>query len=133
MLINYSNHPSARWTAEQIQAAQAAYGDIYDIPFPAVPVELGSGEVLQEAMTETERILKVLSTREDDHNAVMCQGEFTLTFAVTALLQKAGVRVVCAVSDRVTRETVENGVPVKVSEFRFAGFRVYADLPAVFQ
>ena len=35
IFVNHTNHPSARWSAEQISAAQV-YGEILDMPFPAV-------------------------------------------------------------------------------------------------
>ena len=36
MFINFSNHPSVRWSAEQTAAAMK-FGDIVDLPFPDVP------------------------------------------------------------------------------------------------
>ena len=35
MFINFSNHPSVRWSAEQTAAA-IEFGDIVDVPFPDV-------------------------------------------------------------------------------------------------
>ena len=36
MLINLSNHPFAKWSKEQTQAAIHQYGNIVDMPFPQV-------------------------------------------------------------------------------------------------
>lgn len=36
MLLNLSNHPAAKWSAAQIQAAQKEFGDLHDLPFPAI-------------------------------------------------------------------------------------------------
>ena len=58
--------------------------------------------------------------------AVLCQGEFTLAFAVTERLKAAGVVVLAASSDRVIEtEADENGETRKVSVFRFTRFRRY--------
>ena len=35
MLINFTNHPSAQWSAEQTAAAQV-YGKVIDLAFPAI-------------------------------------------------------------------------------------------------
>jgi len=35
MFINFTNHPSAQWSAEQKAAAQA-YGEVIDLAFPAI-------------------------------------------------------------------------------------------------
>lgn len=35
MFINFTNHPSAQWSAEQ-KAAALAYGEVIDLAFPAI-------------------------------------------------------------------------------------------------
>ena len=125
MFINYSNHPSGSWADNQKSAAQAEYGSITDVPFPVVPVTFTSEAVGQLAETEVRKILKMLQESEDGQNAVMCQGEFSLSYAVIAGLQKAGVRVVSAVSERKTVVKIQDGASVKTSVFRFAGYREY--------
>ena len=125
MFINYSNHPSAGWMDDQKNAASIEYGSIVDVPFPAVPVGYTSDDIRQLAEAEVKGILDVLQESTDSRNAVMCQGEFTLSYAVISRLQAAGIRVVSAVSERKTVEKIENGTSVKTSVFRFAGFREY--------
>ena len=44
MLANFSNHPSAVWSAEQKSAA-AEYGEIRDLTFPAVPAGADTADV----------------------------------------------------------------------------------------
>ena len=125
MFINYSNHPSAGWMDEQKNEASTAYGSIADVPFPAVPVEYTSDEVRQLAEAEVKKLRNELQESSDIRNAVMCQGEFTLSYAVIFGLQAAGIRVVSAVSERKTVEKIENGTSGKTSFFCFAGFREY--------
>ena len=125
MFINYSNHPSGSWADSQKRAALAEYGSITDVPFPVISVTFTSEAVGQLAETEVRKLLKMLQESEDGQNAVMCQGEFSLSYAVIAGLQKAGVRVVSAVSERKTVVKIQDGASVKTSVFRFAGYREY--------
>ncbi len=124
MFINFSNHPSARWSREQTQAAQQKYGPVTDLPFPNVDISFTPDQIHAMALEETDKILSLLKESREE-NAVMCQGEFTLCFSVVSMLQKAGVRAVSAVTERITEDTEENGVIVKKSVFRFAGYREY--------
>ncbi len=38
MLVNFTNHPSSQWGERQLREAEK-YGDIVDVPFPAVDPE----------------------------------------------------------------------------------------------
>ena len=58
--------------------------------------------------------------------AVMCQGEFTLTYHVVRLLKEHGITVVSACSERKSVEKKkEDGTVYKSAVFRFAQFREY--------
>lgn len=119
IFINFSNHPSSRWSKEQLAAAEK-YGRVADEPFPAVPADMDEAGVARLADEAARRILA--------HHpaAVLCQGEFTLAFAVVERLKAAGVVVLAASSDRVIKtEADENGETRKVSVFRFTRFRRY--------
>ena len=35
VFVNFSNHPSLRWSDEQLKVARQQYGEIIDVPFPA--------------------------------------------------------------------------------------------------
>ena len=124
MFINYSNHPSSSWSVEQKKAAGQEFGQIRDMPFPEVEVSFTSNDIHNLAVLEAERILGLIA-ESGEKNAVMCQGEFTLCFSVVSILQKAGVKVVSAVSKRETEEITENGASIRKSVFRFRGFREY--------
>ena len=119
LFINFSNHPSARWSRSQLSAAEA-YGRVMDEPFPIVPADMDEAGVARLADEAAERILARKPA------AVLCQGEFTLAFAVTERLKAKGVTVLAASSDRVIEtERDENGETRKVSVFRFTRFRKY--------
>lgn len=119
VFVNFSNHPSSRWSKEQMAAAEK-YGRVIDEPFPAVPANLDERGV---ALLADESVLRIMSHHPV---AVLCQGEFTLTFAVVERLKAEDVKVLAASSDRVIEtETDENGGTRKVTVFRFTRFRAY--------
>lgn len=80
MFINFSNHPSAGWSAEQTAAA-IEFGDIVDLPFPNVPAGADTAAVSELA---DEYCAKILPLRAD---VVLVQGEMSLLFAVAGRLQ----------------------------------------------
>lgn len=119
MFINCSNHKSPDWTPEQKRAAEV-WGEIVDFPFPAVDANADEQEIVALADRISEEIVNMKPA------AVMCQGEFTLTYALIKNLSKQRIPVVAACSERRTIETkLENGETEKVSRFEFVRFRRY--------
>ncbi len=121
MLINLTNHPAAMWSDEQRSAAER-YGSVADMPFPPVPPEATEEDVVRLADEITDRILR----RRPD--AVLCQGEMTLTYAIVRRLAREGVPALAACTERVTSEAPQpDGSVIKTSRFLFRGFRRYPD------
>lgn len=119
IFINHTNHPSARWSAEQITASRA-YGQIADMPFPAVAAEATTEEVRELVREQAEKIMSM------EPAAVLCQGEFNYTFAMVERLKTLGVKVVAATSERTVHEEImPDGSTRQVSTFRFVQFREY--------
>lgn len=119
IFINHTNHPSARWSAEQISAAKV-YGEIVDVPFPAIDDEATAQEVRELAEANAEKILSLKPA------AVLCQGEFNYTFALVERLKTFGVPVLAATSKRVSAEEIlPDGSTRQVSTFCFVQFREY--------
>ena len=119
IFINHTNHPSARWSAEQISAAKI-YGEIVDVPFPAIDDEATAQEVRTLAESNAEKILALKPA------AVLCQGEFNYTFALVERLKTFGVTVFAATSKRVSvEEILPDGSTQRVSTFHFVQFREY--------
>lgn len=117
--INHSNHPSARWSYAQRKAAEA-YGPIEDMPFPNIEPMWSEEQV---AALADENGAAIIAKQPA---AVLCQGEFTYTFALIERLRKAGITVVAACSERVVHETVDgDGVSHKTAEFSFIQFRKF--------
>ena len=112
--VNFTNHPSDRWSKEQTNAAEE-YGPIVDVQFPEVAPDLTKEEVALLASDYVSRIMDIHPA------AVLCQGEFTLCYAVINELKERGVKVLAACSRRIVEDT-DTG---KITVFIFEGFREY--------
>ena len=119
MFVNYSNHPSSKWNKEQIEAA-SEYGNIIDVPFFQVDPACSSDEVKTIAEKETEKIMSY------DPSAVLCVGDFSLTYQIVTNLKEKGIKVLSASSKReVIEEKTDSGENTKKTVFKFEGFREY--------
>lgn len=119
IFVNHTNHPSARWSAEQVAASQL-YGEIKDVPFPAINPRASSDDIKELVEENLEKILAL------NPRAVLCQGEFNYTFALVERLKAAGVVVLAATSERVaTVEILPDGSARQSSIFKFVMFREY--------
>jgi CRISPR-associated protein Csx16 len=118
VFINLSNHPSARWSPAQIEAARRFVPEIRDWPFPAVPPEADAAEIKNLAGQTTEQVLAALPGATH----AMVQGEFTLVHALVRELQRRGI--VC-VSATTRRDVVEADGGVKTTRFEFVRFREF--------
>lgn len=112
--VNFTNHPSERWPENQRQAAEA-FGEIVDVPFPAVEPDQDEAYIMRLADEYEEKILAY------QPNVVLCQGEFCLVYQIVSRLKEKGIRVVAACSERVVKEEGN----VKTAVFEFRRFRVY--------
>lgn len=120
VFINFSNHPSSNWSKNQKNAVSDQYkAQIVDIAFPLVSASADEEEISVLAKECIETICS--------HNpkAVMCQGEFGLTYQVITLLKQKGILTVYSCSERKTIEKKTDSGTVKTSEFCFVRFREY--------
>lgn len=118
--INFSNHPSSNWSNEQLYAIRMfTGGTIIDIPFPQVSASADESEITMLASDYLDTICSFHPA------AVMCQGEFGLTYQVVKQLKDIGIRVVYSCSERSTVEEKTETGSVKTSEFTFVRFREY--------
>ena len=119
IFINHTNHPSERWSVEQVAAAQT-YGEIFDMPFPAVDASASCKEVHELVKVHLKKIIAL------EPSAVLCQGEFNYTFAMVEQLKIFGIKVVAATSERIgNTEILPDGSTRQISTFRFVQFREY--------
>ena len=115
MFVNISNHPSENWCEKQRAAALDLGRELKDIPFPSVPPEWTTSQVSCLA----DEIVSQL-TKSTTH--AMVSGEFVLTNALVARMQRKGIKCYAATS---TRSVFFNESGEKVSVFQFVQFREY--------
>lgn len=117
--VNFSNHNSENWSQKQVKASEK-WGKIVNIAFPHISPNADEAEIQQLAQKYICEIVKYNPT------AVMCQGEFTLSYAVINGLKERGITVVSACSERrAVEEVQDDGSVRKYSVFEFVQFRRY--------
>lgn len=119
MFINVSNHPSSKWKSEQYQAAEK-WGEVIDIPFPAIP-SLWDGEQVREIALEYLDRIKQLAPVHVNDTVIHVVGEPVFTYMLVTQLLAEGYEVVASTTDR---EVVFKGEE-KISVFKFVRFRPY--------
>ncbi len=125
MLINLSNHPSAKWDSGQKQSVEKQYDSVTDLPFPDIDPMADELYIIAMAKKIVEQCLNILKDNlSEQNNAVHIMGEMTLTYAVVSELQKHNIKCVASTSRREVAET-RNGW--KNSIFRFCRFREYVE------
>ncbi len=118
MLVNFSNHPSRYWGSRQRETSRC-YGDIIDLPFPAVAPNCGYEQLQALAQEWVQKILEL----GDAHDlTVHIMGEMTFTFMVITKLKEMGIKCIASTTER---KTTYNADGTKVSEFQFVKFREY--------
>lgn len=118
MLINLSNHPSAKWSDAQLRSAKEQFGGrIVDIPFPQVAPDGDEAYIERLAGQVCSGIVEM-----ENIDAVHVMGEMTLTLAIVHRLSSSGFSCVASTTQRVVRE-----LPFGQSEstFSFVRFRKY--------
>ena len=119
--INLSNHPSTKWSEEQLNSAKQYSENIIDIPYPNIP-QTATQEQIRDIMKDT--LEKVV---EANPKTVMCMGENITCHNFVKELEDKGINVVVAVTKPSGTKTIENpdGTTKQVSVFKFEGFRDY--------
>lgn len=119
MLINLSNHPMEHWDKKQLRETEK-YGEIIDMPFPAISPDLSDEELNSLVEEYYKRIL------EYENPVVMIQGEFVFVYRLVTKLKKVGIKALASCSQRVASEQMMgDGRVVKTTVFSFAGYREY--------
>lgn len=118
LFLNLSNHPSSHWSEEQFAAARE-YGEIKDIPFPAVDENLDEEGI--DALAD-EYFEKIKEVSDFIPCTVHIMGEMTFTYALVNKLKEAGYTPVASTSWRDVQIQEDGSKQVK---FHFCRFRKY--------
>lgn len=119
--VNFSNHNSSKWAPSQVEAAEK-YGDIVDVPFPAVNPSATKEDIQTLAEKSVSEILA------QHPSIVMVQGESTLVYAVVNKLQSKGIPCCAACTRRRSEEELQQLSAAGLTRegmFAFMGFREY--------
>lgn len=119
--INLSTQPSKLWSKEQIEAAEK-FGTVKDWEFPEVPPNAGTETIYDMADFLAGRLIMA------NPEAVLIQGEITLTYAIVNELDRRNVdfHIFAATTEKVEKEiTMEDGSTKKEVEDKFVRFREY--------
>ncbi len=119
--VNLSNHPSERWSEDQLAAARTLATPVIDVPFPIVP----AGADLAEVEALVDAVLGAIDQLDAPVSAAMVGGELTATMLLVGRLQARGVRCVAATT---ARDVVDEPDGTRRSRFRFVRFRAYPSL-----
>lgn len=119
MLINLSNHPSAKWPENQINVATQLYGNVVDLPFPNVD-PTGDEEYITNLANEY--LAKVLEIAQQDIVYVHIMGEMTLTHKLVNMLSINNITCIASTTQRIVEE---GPAGEKIVTFRFERFRRY--------
>lgn len=117
MFINLTNHPSEKWSEEQLKAAQS-YGKVVDLSFPIIEPTFTKEDVMFLVKECTETILGL----KDGYTVVHVMGEMTFTYNLVNSLKDAGITCLASTTERNTVMTPDGK---KISEFKFVKFREY--------
>lgn len=125
LFINFSNHPSNKWSETQLQAAKELAEQVIDRPFPNIPSYWDMEEVLQKVDLEIAEIELMLDKKgivDPNDVIIMVQGEFVFTHAFVNACADIYVQCYAATSER---KVVENADGTKTVHYQFIKFRSY--------
>lgn len=122
IFINLTNHPSAKWSSEQLTASRK-YGEVVDMAFPPVAATANILDIMGLARS---MVADICGAYSDSEIRVLVQGEMTLTHALVCEFHKNIIDCYAACSDRITEEVVNSdGTTTKKAIFKFVQFRMY--------
>src|SRR5574344_2175545 len=121
MLINLSNHPSALWPSEQLEAANSIYHDIVDIVFPSISPEID--EIGINHLVDN--YIQIINGITEGRNyEVHVMGEMTFTLLIVKRLQEKGITCIASTTERKVTEMADGK---RITQFNFVRFRKYSE------
>lgn len=124
MLINLSNHPSANWSEEQIEAAKLQFDEIVDLQFPQInphwnleQVEEFAGEFFMDFLKDCE-----FGKYDKKNLTVHIMGELTFCYLMINMFKIKNIKCVASTTERIVIEEIDGK---KTAQFRFVQFRDY--------
>lgn len=119
--INYTNHPTCRWSKAQLDAAKSISDVIVDIPFPSISPYISASEIYSIAAEQAENIVRLYP----QETIVHISGEFTFVVAFVSYMQKYYSHKITCITSTSERNITENPDGTKTVKFDFVQFRAY--------
>lgn len=124
IFINYSNHPSSKWSKQQLDAAKAISDSIVDVQFPAIDPNMSEGDIAEFAKEQLSYILHNLTEEGKDEVIFHIAGELTYVAYFVSYCNKYANNITCLTSTS-KRNVLENTDGTKTIKFDFVKFRKY--------
>lgn len=118
--INLSNHPSADWTEEQLEAARKL-GQIIDVEFPDVHPDWEAQEIERQTKTIVSQVHQMVNG-DTIGTTIHVMGEMNMTYNLVHSLTSIGYRCVASTTKRDVESKPDGS---KISTFHFVAFRDY--------
>lgn len=123
IFINYSNHPTSKWSEDQLNAAKEMADRVVDEPFPQINPEATEFDVVDLAKSEINRLFQTYSGY--DEFVIHIAGEMTfVTYFVSQINKWWAANAIC-ITSTTKRDVVENEDGSKTVKFGFVRFRQY--------
>lgn len=127
IFINHSNHPSNKWTQEQLDAAKDycrvfnpnAEVEIIDVPFPNIDPDDSNIAVAHQAIRQAQEFEKLSL----NHRVILhVMGEMTYTYNIVKACTDMGIVCIASTTERINAENPDGS---KTVQFKFCQFRQY--------
>lgn len=123
LFINYSNHPTSKWSEEQLNAAKEMADRVVDESFPQINPEATEFDVIDLAKSEINRLFQTYSGY--DEFVIHIAGEMTFTAYFVSQINKWWAADAICITSTTKRDVVENSDGSKTVKFGFVRFRQY--------
>lgn len=131
MLINLSDHPAAKWSRTQREAAEQQFGSVEDMPFPVIDPTASLEDVARVAREYADTCEQRLNTAADGGtesrptsgaHAVHLMGEFTFTYLFVKEMEERDILCIASTTERIVTDNPDGS---KTTVFQFVQFRPY--------
>lgn len=123
VFINYSNHPTSKWSEEQLNAAKEMADRIVDEQFPQIDPKATEFDVIELAKGEINRLFQTYSGYNE--LIIHIAGEMTFTAYFVSQINKWWAANAICITSTTKRDVVENEDGSKTVKFKFVRFRQY--------
>jgi hypothetical protein len=123
LFINYSNHPTSKWSEGQLNAAKEMADRVVDEPFPQINPEATEFDIVDLVKSEINRLFQTYSGY--DEFVIHIAGEMTFVAYFVSQINKWWAANAICITSTTKRDVMENSDGSKTVKFGFVRFRQY--------